>query len=230
MIYTMILIGCRLFQRADEVLSLQYSSLELGLSVMNIEGIVRGIAVTFQGKTDKVPVTLILWADDSNPEFCPVRHLLVYIYLLGAKDGFLFPCYDSMIKLLRGDALVAECVSYDTFLSEFKRGCIQTLSTERPGAVWGLHSLRKTGYAFGVWGNAPFTELKAAARHSTDKDAMKYTRDAATLKAIAEENGTLMSIQWKCPFVQDRQAALSLNQNIGRLPITQSSTFLGGHQ
>jgi len=66
MIYTMNLIGTKLFQRADEIISLQYSSLEIGLSVMNNEGNIIGIAVIFQGKCDKVPVTLILWvsADD----------------------------------------------------------------------------------------------------------------------------------------------------------------------
>lgn len=62
-----------------------------------------------------------------------------------------------------------------------------------------------------VWADAPFHQLKASARHSTDKDALRYSRDASTLKSIAEVNGTFLNSHWKCPFVQYRQAVLSKN-------------------
>jgi len=94
-------------------------------------------------------------------------------------------------------------VSYDTFLAQFKQDCTQVLSFERPDGVWDLHSLRKMGYLYGLWADAPFHELKA--------------RDIFTLKSIAEENGTFLNLNWKCPFVQDRHAAVSLNRNIARL-------------
>jgi hypothetical protein len=97
----MIIVGVKLFQRGEETMGLTFENLDLGLSVMR-NGLVRGIAVTFQGKNDAVPVTLVLWADDTNPEFCPVLHLLVYLYLLGHESGYLFPNYNCMKNILQG--------------------------------------------------------------------------------------------------------------------------------
>jgi hypothetical protein len=67
----------------------------MGLSVINKEFILRGIAVTFKGKRDKKEVTLMLWADDDHPELCPLRHLLAFFHILGHDSSFLFPDFFS---------------------------------------------------------------------------------------------------------------------------------------
>jgi hypothetical protein len=62
-----------------------------------------------QGKTDRTPQNLILWAYDDCPTLCPVRHLMSYVHVCEIKDGFLFPnlknrseprTYDSVMNVL----------------------------------------------------------------------------------------------------------------------------------
>jgi hypothetical protein len=56
-----------------------------------------------QGKYDPEPVHLYLWVDEECPEFCLVRHLLVYVYLAGIKAGFLFPMEKELMAMPPAD-------------------------------------------------------------------------------------------------------------------------------
>ncbi|KAJ3081494.1 hypothetical protein HDU99_005543, partial [Rhizoclosmatium hyalinum] len=145
----------------------------------------------------------MLWCDDTNPDLDPVRHLLVFIYLMGSTSGYL------CVKGVSTD--IKEHISYDSFLKTFQAACHCQLAAIRPDATWGLHTFRKTGYLFSEWANAPYAQARVAARHRTDHNSIKYSRDAATLKEIAKQNGTLMELEWKAPYVADRQQALSHN-------------------
>ena len=46
-------------------------------------GEVERLCVKVKGKSDKEWVTLLIWSDNENPEFCLVRHLLVYLKSTG---------------------------------------------------------------------------------------------------------------------------------------------------
>jgi hypothetical protein len=60
------------------------------LSIVNAEE-VRSVAVWVQGKTDRTRKYLYIWRDKQCPEFCPLRHLLVYLAITGIKTGLIFP-------------------------------------------------------------------------------------------------------------------------------------------
>ena len=57
------------------------------------------ILLKVKGKTDFDFVTLCIWADDDNKVFCPILHLLIYIYIIGWKSGPLFPCQEELDNL-----------------------------------------------------------------------------------------------------------------------------------
>jgi hypothetical protein len=57
---------------------------------------VEHIAICVKGKSDRDWVTLSLWRDDENPEFCPIRALLTYLAKANLKAGFLFPKWDDL--------------------------------------------------------------------------------------------------------------------------------------
>ena len=52
---------------------------------------INALAFKVLGKADPTWVNLKIWADDVYPELCPVRPLLVYMYLIRIKGGYLFP-------------------------------------------------------------------------------------------------------------------------------------------
>lgn len=79
----MTLIGIRLFLREEELADLQVSLFQKDLCIISEKGVVEGLAVVVHGKSDVVPVTLMLWSDYENPAFCPVLHLLAFIFLSG---------------------------------------------------------------------------------------------------------------------------------------------------
>lgn len=89
-IFVMILLSVKLFLRADEICSLKIENFNQDLFVLSEKRFVEGLAVTIQGKSDKVPVTLMIWADQETPKFCPVRHLLVYLNETQIT-GYIFP-------------------------------------------------------------------------------------------------------------------------------------------
>lgn len=94
MLWTMILIGCKLFLRSDELTDkdgLKLSSICKDYSLVREDGIIKALAIKVVGKSDKKPVILMLWADESNILLCPVVHLLIWMYYIEHKDGPLFP-------------------------------------------------------------------------------------------------------------------------------------------
>ena len=48
---------------------------------------VTSIALKVLGKADKQVTTLTLWPDQVNTRFCPIRHLLIYIYYMKIKGN-----------------------------------------------------------------------------------------------------------------------------------------------
>ena len=86
----MLLITICLFLRGDEVVKIKIEDFNPEISIVDENGIVISLAVTVFGKSDRNPVTLVMWANDEIPAFCPVKHLLVYLFLSKIKKGYLF--------------------------------------------------------------------------------------------------------------------------------------------
>jgi hypothetical protein len=151
MLYVMILILCRMFMREDNVIQLGYHSVNEDITIVKEGGRILGIAVTFQGKSDANPVTLMVWNDDKFPEFCAVRHLVAWLSISGITKGiyllmkgYFFPSKERLRDMIINKKLqnmVAEKkrISYTTVLLLFKGICTDLAFIGR----WGCHTCRK---------------------------------------------------------------------------------------
>lgn len=92
-LYTMMLLGVKLFLRADEIISMRMEHFNKNKDLFSVgRTSVRCLVVSVKGKSDDQEVLLRLFRDDENPDFCPVRHLLLYVKEIGTgESGFLFP-------------------------------------------------------------------------------------------------------------------------------------------
>ena len=208
--WTIVLLGCKLFLRPDEVLSLSVDSVPKKLVVV-VDGHVHSITFTVMGKADKKPVNLVAWADDDYPDMCPVRTLLVYLHAAGIKKGWLFPKAAELLgkenksephklpivalpsnkkhtKIFRpGDGHFRHCLEYATFLRHFKTIAKQVIPTEELRI--GLHCMRKTAYLLAVWGDGDSSVIRYCARHLSEKNSATYRRDADVLRLDARIQG-----------------------------------------
>jgi hypothetical protein len=148
-----------------------------------------------QGKSDTHPVVLMMWLDESNPAFCPVRHLLSWIRLINLKSGFLFPSYNELTKILTASAPAAitkdMALSYDTYQKRFRHVLEKLFPNCGP---FGTHTNRKTGYMLAVWGGASVSSIMQSARHKSVAHANRYLRDSATLCDIMSRHAGLVSL------------------------------------
>jgi hypothetical protein len=171
-----------------------------------------GICVKVFDKADTDWVTLTLWTDDECPEFCPVCLLLVYIHLTKIQGGFLFP---SELELLNPP-------SDGVFVTQISYGVLQECMTQLVKGVLGLsglspkvglHLLQKTGYLFGIWGDAEVTTLAKSARHKCIDIANVYAQDAAYLKTVShlQLNNSNCVKKWKSVLQMSPTSAAMLN-------------------
>jgi hypothetical protein len=195
---TMILLSIKLFLRSDEIINMKIEDVVEDVTIVK-DSFIEALALRVQGKSDSSPVILSLWADDIIPEFCPVRHLLVYLHLSGISQGYLFPGH------------IDGHIAYDQYHAQFINICKQVLPRSGP---FGTHSCRKTAYLFAVWGGGSESDIMESARHKAISQALKYKRDALYLLRLAEANGTnFTSIigNWKPIYCADLQMGCSIN-------------------
>jgi hypothetical protein len=235
-LYTMIILGVKLFLRSDELCSLTVEQFSGELAIVKGDyEFLEGIAVVIQGKSDKSPVTLQIWADHECPFFCPIRHLLFWMKISKIKSGYLFPSYERLngemtkddwdgnnsqpSEIETGEAMDTEhegfVISYNTFQARLV-GILRSLLNpkERPGP-WGTHTLRKTAYLFAIWGKGELADIKNAARHNTLKNAEKYYQDARALYDIDQVGENLFQTivpRWRPIRLMEVQIARSLNK------------------
>jgi hypothetical protein len=213
--YTMLLISCRQFHREDEIADMSFNDINPDITTVKSGGRVMGIAYRTQGKSDPVPVTLLMWNDDIFPEFCPVRHLLAWLGMTKISSGFFFPSKNRLQYIKQNsnekhDIKESDRISYQVFLNRIKKICTELDFQGR----WGCQTGRKTGYLFGTWAGASDTDLMQSARHRSVSNAMKYKRDASFLISLAEANGNdLSSIvpKWRNLYTESNQLAIDMN-------------------
>jgi len=189
--WTIIIVSSCLLLRHDEFHSLCVDSFDQGLSCI-LENRLVSLAVKIQGKTDQQEVLLRLFADDDNPDLCPVRALSVYCYLIGIKDGYIFPSSIELVGDKNGEKRVTDgifktTICYSTFNDILKSLTKIALRPRRGGVKVGSHTFRKTGYLLAYWGGASDVELMQTARHKTQSIIPTYKKDAAGNLAIHEE-------------------------------------------
>ena len=77
--YVIAIISICFFLRSDEFIEMNYKHLVWDLCIVSKTG-VEGLTFLVKGKGDKVYIPLTMWRDDNNPEFCPICHILIYIF------------------------------------------------------------------------------------------------------------------------------------------------------
>jgi uncharacterized protein YlxP (DUF503 family) len=153
-----------------------------------------------------------MWLDDENPEFCPVRHLLVYVYLAGIKGGFLFPSKKELVMTPPNNGIFETGISEDAMQSRVAY-LIQTVC-KLEGFKCGLHMFRKAGFLFGRWGGGDSMDVDTDARHTKNSsEGSLYNLDAKTLdeirKAHPEDENCVSS--YKAIRLQQISLAVDLN-------------------
>jgi hypothetical protein len=114
-VYTMLLISCKLFLRSAELTRLQFDSENPDISIVKEGGKVVSLSFVVLGKADKRPITLTMWYDNDFPEFCPVRHLLLFLGKTGITSGYFFPCREFLSEVVMGQKSWDGCVPFTVF-------------------------------------------------------------------------------------------------------------------
>jgi hypothetical protein len=199
-LYTILIVSISCFLQFDDFNTLTVASLIEGLHVVKVTGTV-ALCVKVQGKCDPKPVHLYLWSDETCPEFCPVRHLLLYLYLTGISDGHLFP----NLKKPFGPGIVSHPLKYEKVQDAFKK----IMATVAPDFAekFGTHTARKTSYLFAVWGLGSEADIMMSARHVSSEHSAKYRESAELLRLIYKKHeditGEMKTSRWKSNFLSN---------------------------
>jgi hypothetical protein len=192
--YVMIILGIKLFLRADELISLRVESFDVSLFLVDRDRGPSALCVKIQVKNDVTPYHMVLWAESEYPEFCPVRHLLYYLRLSGVKKGYMFPPAKLLLHSADGN-YDADHYAYDDWLDCLKGMLTKNLNRgDSNGEIYGTHVLRKTAYLFAMFGvlkmygrirpeevdQIYMSSIMKSARHSSIQNAITYAKDAIT--------------------------------------------------
>ena len=186
-VWALIIVGCKLFLRPDELLNTSNSNFYSDLFVKK-DGVVEQLHLYVIGKADKKKKYMLLHSDHECPELCPVRALLIYVYVAGIKSGNLFPTV-AELRSPPTDGKFVTRESYKNFHTTFSKALddyvpLPEPTPEKPAdpIKIGLQMLRKTGYVLAIWGNGEWDFIKIDARHVSDEHAHKYAKDAKSTK------------------------------------------------
>ena len=109
-LWTMVLLGIKLFLRADEIVTMKLDNFRTDCARINKKNNrIESIVVKICGKCDLDWVSLTLWRDDQNPDLCPIRALMICVAKANLKDGYIFPKFDH----ISANISVPEPQSYD---------------------------------------------------------------------------------------------------------------------
>ena len=216
--YVAMLVAVCLFLRSDEILHLKVEHF-IPDCFVRVNNKLRALCLKFKGKTDNGWKYFWLWVDDECPDFCPVRHLLIYVHLAKIKHGYIFPTEKELFKSPPSDRDFKTFVSYSTFPKFFKRTCEKVLTNGGVSLKIGLHVFRKTGYKFAIWGHGDWEVIKNDARHIRDKDARKYAGDAESSMVLAD------MFQDPMNRVKEYVSTFCLNPDISAIDNEQSTAI-----
>jgi hypothetical protein len=162
------------------------------------------------GKSDKELVYLYVWLDDDCPDFCALRALLVYVFLSGVKEGFLFMT-DDELKAMPSNGVTTTRISYSSIKTRLQ--FLFNTILKNKDKFLGCHTLRKTAYLFANFGHATLPEMMSAARHKNIANAMKYEKDCGLFRDFLEAQPDPLQRVSKFKSVRclDPNAAKSVN-------------------
>jgi hypothetical protein len=206
--YVLMLLSITQIMRTDESHNLTFQSFDSqsAFFVEDRDKVIQHLAFQFIGKADKTMIYHFINSDHLQPEFDPVRHLLLYVFLLQKllvdrlPTGFLFMPPESLRPRATGqtrgglprNGFFSECISMSSLRTSLKNLLSNVLGLSVDTMKVGLHMFRKTGYAFRLWAHglmdktaamthSAWALLKHDARHVNDANAMNYAQCAWSL-------------------------------------------------
>ena len=179
-LWVIIIISCRLFLRHDEFHDLSDVNFVSSLFAIFPDGI-EHLGLWVCGKADKgVKKYLKVVTDREYPDLDAVSVLLVYLWLIGWKGGYLFPS-SGEIRSQPDNGIYSTTICYTTTMNNIQHLASSAL-IERTNLKIGFATFRKTGYCLAIFGEANRDDLKKSARHSQySKDSATYAKDAEGL-------------------------------------------------
>jgi hypothetical protein len=187
-VWVIIIMATLLFLRHDEFHIIAAAAFQSAMfSIPDATKIVESLVLTVCGKADKKWVYLRLYADHEYPELCPVRPLLVYLYTIKWRGGYIFPSPQELHNP-PSDGVYTTTICHATLNRQIQELCRKVLQP-RSNMKVGCQTWRKTGYCLAIFGDADRDDLKMSARHSKkSKDAPTYSKDAAGSYQMQKQN------------------------------------------
>lgn len=237
--YCMMILGVKLFLRADELIKIRICDFKKEYATIHPNSI-KSLCIGIQGKTDEEEVTLMIYRDDKNPEFCALRHLLVYVKKARITSGCLFPSWPKLKKAVQRSETAPvsfadnDHVTYDDWLKRMKAvvGTVFTEAEKKEFTI-GTHTLRKTAYLFACWGimvivkldrdgsgnlqmpAAVLVNLLLSARHRSVSSSATYIADTGALFEMSQierfQHEQRVS-RWQSIFVRATPLARNVTQ------------------
>jgi hypothetical protein len=183
--WTIVILACREAWRHDDYHLLTMESLLPKFFQIRQEQI-SALAIKVKGKSDTSKIKQKIHADHETPDLCPVRALLIYMHILGIQDGYLFPSEQELFDP-PADGHYKTMVDYSNFLKSFKELSDRILPP-RDGLKTGCQTFRKTFYVLAVFGGGEQADVQMSARHASQKQSLKYRKDAMSLFTHHQEN------------------------------------------
>ena len=183
-----IIVATLLLLRHDEFHTIAEAEFQSAMfSIPDATKIVESLVLQVCGKVDRKWIMLRLYADHQYPELCPVRPLLVYLYAIKWKGGYIFPQQQELHKP-PSDGVYTTTICHSTLNRQIQDLCRKVLQP-RSNMKVGCQTWRKTGYCLAIFGEADRDDLKMSARHSKkSKDAPSYSKDAAGPYQMQKQN------------------------------------------
>ena len=208
-IAVILLVSVALFLRKDEFMHMTVEHFQKDLSIVQDKSRApEALNVMVKGKTDTHYVNFYLWLNNETPDLCPVRYLLVYLYLAGIKSGPLFPT-EAELYNPPPDGNYKSTVSEDKIYEQLDTLWSKVL---KRFSKLGTHTCRKTAYLWACLGleggMASLPVIMQAARHKTFATAQTYLQNAYSLAhGIGLRSNSKHKVgKWRTPWVGDMLA------------------------
>lgn len=192
MIWTLIIVGIKLFARIDEVMQLKVEDLPHEFFFVK-DGNVEALATKIKGKCDTKVHTMALWDDKECPEFSPSRALMVWLAVSGIESGYIFPTRSFLQGGLVGKQPAGKHAAYTSLLEHIKNLVLNTCEIPEDmmlNLFIGTHLLRKTAYLIAMWGlqfrasDVDMANVGESARHKDVGSMARYLRDSCTSEEL----------------------------------------------
>ena len=204
MIWTIMIVGVKVFLRIEEDLDLEIERFQTDYFVVK-ENSIPALAMWVYGKSDQEKITLVLWDDLECPEFSPTRAIFLWIKLSGIQSGKLFPTKELLQRKVTNPS---ESIVYADVISEIKFLVHHVLKVDpvkmEEKHIVGTHLLKKTAHLFAFWGfhreygeqmnvtksmtSLDEADVQQSARHSKkSRQTSTYLADAGVLFKLCKE-------------------------------------------